>query len=301
MKTIYRLSMIVLCLIPLFVTGCSYSLHNHEWGSWSVTTTGKEERTCPLCLHTEQGSHTSIEMVQLDAGTFARSGSTVTLSGFKMGKHAVTREQYQAVMGTNPSYFSGSPASGEVQSKRPVEYVTWYDAVDFCNKLSELEGLTAAYAITGRRPASGYPITSASVTANWGASGYRLPTESEWEYACRAGTATNWHFGDTQSELANYAWYSANSNSTTHEVGKKLPNAWGLYDMHGNVWEWCCDRYGSYPTGNQEDPKGATAGAYRVLRGGSWYYSADSTQSGSRGSYNPGYGSYNGGFRLVRP
>jgi len=227
-----------------------------------------------------------VEMVLIPAGTYTRGISDiqdygaspphqVTLSrGFYMGKYEVTQEQYQAVMGTNPSFFHGGsdrePSVGETQSRRPVEMVSWYDAVEFCNKLSALEGFAPAYTITNRSPSSGYPITSATVTANWSANGYRLPTEAEWEYAFRAGTTTPWSFGSTESQLGNYAWYYANSSYKTHEVGKKQPNAWGLYDIHGNVWEWCWDWYGTYASGAQTDPCGAVSGTIRVIRGGSW-------------------------------
>jgi formylglycine-generating enzyme required for sulfatase activity len=235
---------------------------------------------------------------------------TVTLTkGFWMGKYEVTQEQYQAVTGVNPSYFHGGsgrePAAGEVQGKRPVEYVTWYDAVEFCNKLSEKEGLQGVYTITSRSPATGYPITSATVTADFAKNGYRLPTEAQWEYACRAGTATAFNNGNndyTNAALVGaVAWYSGNSSNRTHEVGTKLPNAWGLYDMHGNVWEWCWDWYGTYASGAQTDPVGAASGAYRVLRGGYWNSYGQYLRSAYRSNDNPGsrYGS--GGFRLVRP
>ena len=135
--------------------------------------------------------------------------------------------------------------------------------------MSVMEGLTSAYTIENRTPATGYPITSAAVTVNWNATGYRLPTEAEWEYACRAGTTTAYNTGNTISD--NTGWYDANSKSRTHEVGLKPPNAWGLYDMHGNVWEWCWDWYGSYASGAQTDPTGAASGSYRVIRGGCWY------------------------------
>jgi len=245
-----------------------------------------------------------VEMVWIPAGTFTQGSPAsemghsseetqrqVTISrGFYMGKYEVTQEQYQAVMGVNPSLFIGS--------NHPVEIVTWFDAVEFCNRLSVIEGLTPAYTITGRTPATGYPIYAATVTVNWNANGYRLPTEAEWEYACRAGTTTAYNTG------ASITTSQANISNTlerTTVVGSYAPNAWGLYDMHGNVLEWCWDWYGTYASGAQTDPRGADSGAIRVLRGGSWDNSAWYSRSATRIHSPPINRNNRIGFRLVRP
>jgi len=233
----------------------------------------------------------------------------ITLSSFSMSKYQVTQAQYQEVMGTNPSYFNGTAGreadSGEVQSRRPIERVTWYDAIEFCNKLSVKEELTPVYTIEGRSPPSGYPIISATVTPNWSANGYRLPTEAQWEYACRAGSTTQWHFGDVEGTdntgLRGYAWYTVNSNSKTHEVGKKLPNAFGLYDMHGNVWEWCWDWLGTYDAEDTTNPLGASSSTQRVIRGGSLNSIAMNSRSAHRFAGLPDTNDGDRGFRVVLP
>ncbi|MCL1929304.1 MAG: formylglycine-generating enzyme family protein [Treponema sp.] len=227
---------------------------------------------------------------------------SVTLTkGFYLGKYAVTQDQYLAIMGNNPSSFSADADPGEVQGRRPVEQVTWYDAVEFCNKLSEKKGLKKIYTITDRIPAAGYPITSATVTADWSRNGYRLPTEAEWEYACRAGTTTAWNTGDTEdSAFQAAAWYGANANRKTHEVGKKTANAWGLYDMHGNVYEWCWDWHGPY-SGAETDPAGVPSGLFRIYRGGGWWSTAENCHSANRYSHrSPGYRGRGIGFRVAR-
>jgi formylglycine-generating enzyme required for sulfatase activity len=144
----------------------------------------------------------------------------------------------------------------------PVLWVSWNDAVAFCEWLSKKEGKE-----------------------------YRLPTEAQWEYACRAGSTTRYYFGDSESELSDYAWYHANAGSKTHPVGEKKPNAWGLYDMQGNVWQWCADWYGGeyYAASPVDDPQGPDSGSLRVRRGGSWRFTAGFCRSAIRYSSSPGY------------
>jgi len=263
-----------------------------------------------------------IQMVQIPAGTFQMGSPTgepnryseetqhsVTLSSFKMGKYQVTQALYQAVMGTNPSYFT-SAVTGEsgTPGKLPVEKVSWYDALVFCNKLSVMEGLSPAYRINGSTDPTAWGTVPTSGNSTWdavqivsGSTGYRLPTEAQWEYACRAGTTTAYNTGATISD--NTGWYTSNSGTKTHEVGKKPANAWGLYDMHGNVWEWCWDWYSSsyYSSSPPNDPMGASSGTLRVLRGGGWGYSAENLRSALRSYSYPNSRSDILGFRLVRP
>jgi len=220
----------------------------------------------------------------------------VTVSSFYMGKYEVTQREWYDVMGTSVRQQrdkADKPWSiYDEGNNYPMYYVNWFEAVEYCNKRSQREGLTPAYTISG----SG---DNRTVTWNRNAAGYRLPTEAEWEYACRAGTTTAYNTGASISN--DTGWYYANSGYTTHPVGQKPANRWGLHDMHGNVWEWCWDWYGSYSSGAQTDPTGASSGPFRVLRGGSWSNSAESVRSALRDSSYPDYRSFYIGFRLVRP
>jgi len=219
----------------------------------------------------------------------------VTVSAFTMSQYLVTQREWFEVMGTTVRQQRDRvSASSEMRGEGdeyPIYYVSWFEAVEYCNRRSTREGLTPAYTITG----SG---DNRTVAWNRNANGYRLPTEAEWEYACRAGTTTAYSTG------SNITTSQANFNNTlnrTSAVGSYAPNAWGLYDMHGNVWEWCWDWYGGYPSRAQNDPDGASSGSDRVLRGGSWSHSAAGVRSAYRSSYTPAYRNSYGGFRVVRP
>jgi formylglycine-generating enzyme required for sulfatase activity len=221
---------------------------------------------------------------------------SVTVNAFYMGKYEVTQAEYEAVMGTNPSHFKGA--------NLPVENVSWYDAVEFCNRLSQREGLTPAYTIDKSQSDPNnkgeYDTVRWLVTWNPNANGYRLPTEAEWEYAAKGGNGSPGNYTYSGSNSADaVAWYSGNSGGTTQPVGTKERNSLGIYDMSGNVWEWCWDWYGNYASGTQNDPRGPS-GAGRVLRGGSWPDSAAIVRSAYRYYDTPSYRNYYIGFRLVR-
>ncbi len=209
------------------------------------------------------GNSIGIHFVEIPAGEFSRGSLRVRITKpFYLSIHEVTQEQYERVMGNNPSKFKGA--------NLPVERVSWEDAVEFCRELSLKEGQT-----------------------------YRLPTEAEWEYTCRAGSMTAYCFGDDASWLGQYAWYGPNSGWKTNPVGKKRPNAWGLYDMHGNVWEWCQDWHGDYPSEDVTDPTGPKEGSARVIRGGSWFNLEWYCRSAYRSWRRPSNRNHYLGFRVA--
>lgn len=197
---------------------------------------------------------------------------------FWMGRTEVTQDEYEAVMGTNPSYF-------KISSNHPVEQVTWFNAIEYCNRKSEIEGRTPCYDLS---------TGACDFTAN----GYRLPTEAEWEYACRVGTTTEYYWGNDWSQVDNYAWYDINSGSQPHKVGEKTPNAYGLYDMSGNVWEWCNDWYAGYSADAVTDPRGPSSGSNRVVRGGGWGSSGSYLRSAFRYLSDPSISNFGVGFRV---
>jgi formylglycine-generating enzyme required for sulfatase activity len=221
-----------------------------------------------------------MRFVLLPAGTFlmgqgsAETGDEdelpqhqVTLSKpFYLQTTPVTQGQWVEVMGENPAFFR------EGGQDCPVENVSWEEAQEFIAYLNDLEG----------------------------SDDYRLPTEAEWEYACRAGSSEAFGFGDSEADLKNYAWYEANSEGCTHPVGRLRANAWGLYDLHGNVFEWCQDWFGEYPSEPVTDPQGPASGEHRVLRGGSWHSGSEDVRCAYRHRLTPGYRYHHEGFRVAR-
>jgi len=236
-----------------------------------------------------------VSMMLVPGGTFTMGDEEgevdempheVTLAPFAIDVYEVSQEEYERVMGDNPSKVKGQ--------KNPVEQVRWSDAVRYCNQRSRQEGLDPAYNLK-------------TWTCRFEANGYRLPTEAEWEYAARAGSDTAYSFGSSDGDLRQHAWFEDTARGKPRPVGQRKANAWGLYDMHGNVWEWCNDFYAVdyYEQSAAQDPKGPEQGDKKVLRGGCWNSTPDACRSAYRYNEDPaytdacfGYDIY--GFRCVR-
>jgi len=251
-------------------------------------------------------SNAPADFILIRGGTFTMGSPTtelergndelqhrVTVSDFCLAKSEVTQREYRTLMGNNPSNSQGD--------NLPVENVTWFDAIRYCNALSTREGLTPAYT-----------INADNVTWNRNANGYRLPTEAEWEFACRARTTTPFNTGnninDNQANFYNNYGYNNDASGRitggyrqrTLAVNSFSPNQFDLYDMHGNVWEWCWDWYGAYDTAAQTNPTGAQTGTLRINRGGGWNDFPKHIRSAYRAATPPNNTSFNIGFRLAR-
>lgn len=248
--------------------------------------------------------------VYISPGTFAM-GSTrevaqwhqneplhsVTLTrGFWIQNKEITQQQWAFLMGNNPSIHQSDP-------NRPVEMVSWYDAIAYANKLSIAEGITPAYDLTctGNAGSGNLRCSVRYIGADiYSTAGWHLPTEAEWEYAYRAGTTSAWHFGDESSQISKFAWWGWQNGSFTKPVGTKSPNLWGIFDVAGNVAEWCHDNYESQPNGSL-DPSGPSSSAWKVVRGGSWASNfADECRAAVRVWSTPDHRNSTLGFRLVR-
>jgi formylglycine-generating enzyme required for sulfatase activity len=221
-----------------------------------------------------------VTMVAIPAGSFEMGSAasrekdeaphSAYVSAFYMDQYEVTQEHFEKVLGRNPSRWK--------EPKNPVEQIRWKDAAEYASARSRLEGLEPAYDPKTWR-------------CNFESAGYRLPTEAEWEYACRAGTRTQYAFGDSPSALGEYAWFKENCTRSPRPVGGRKPNPWGLYDMYGNVWEWCNDFYKEdyYASSPERDPRGPPGGETRVLRGGCWNSRAAMCRSAYRNDEKPAY------------
>ncbi|MDP8211200.1 MAG: SUMF1/EgtB/PvdO family nonheme iron enzyme [Candidatus Stygibacter australis] len=233
-----------------------------------------------------------VGMVFVEGGTFQMGSNDgesdekpvhrVTVSNFYIGRYEVTQELYESVMGKNPAKFKESGKDA------PVEQVSWYDAVEYCNKLSDKEGLDRCYSSSGT-----------NIKCDFNANGYRLPTGAEWEYAALGGNKSKGYKYAGGNDLKQVAWYSDTSGSKTHSAGGKQANKLGIYDMSGNVWEWCWDWYGDYDSSKQNNPRGSSLGSDRVNRGGSWNSYARGCRIAYRSYFSPGYSRSRIGFRVA--
>ena len=269
----------------LIVSADGYKTHKEEFRLTADETIQKQ-------VTLEEGSDVPEWMVFVEGGTFQMGGTSsddngkpvhsVTVSDFYIGKYEVTQSEYESVMGKNPAKFK------QTGKDAPVENVSWYDAVEFCNKLSDQEGLDRCYTGSGK-----------NIKCVFNANGYRLPTEAEWEYAARGGNKSKGYKYSGSNDIGSVAWYDNNSRNKIHSVGRKKANELGIYDMSGNVYEWCWDWDGAYSSGTQNDPHGPGSGSDREYRGGSWRVNASFCRIANRICYSPGYSPDHLGFRLA--
>jgi formylglycine-generating enzyme required for sulfatase activity len=241
--------------------------------------------------------------VFVEGGTFSVGTALVTVSSFYIDKYETTQGEYEEILGVNPAYDYG------INNDNPAYYISWFKAIEYCNRRSINDGLTPCYSYStyGTNPdywPLGWDSSSTyhgMISCNWSNNGYRLPTEAEWEFAARGGIQSNGYNYCGSNSIENVAWYYSNSENTTHPVGTKQANELSINDMSGNVWEWCWDRYGIYPS-SQTNPTGASSGDTRVLRGGSIGNNSTVCTAINRSSYMPGgsLGSVVIGFRVLR-
>jgi formylglycine-generating enzyme required for sulfatase activity len=254
--------------------------------SWlaSVSLTAQENRKKPVLKRITLPGGKAMEFVRIHPGSFLMGSGEAEFGraadegplrkvrisrSFFLGRFEVTQAQWKAVMGYNPSVFRLQPNADQL----PADMISWNDAMAFVTKINQM-----------------------------GIGRFRLPTEAEWEYACRAGTTTAYYWGDNGSQptLSKYAWGYSRAEGKSHPVGTLLPNAWGLYDMTGNVWEWCRDWFQRYDPSDTLDPRGPETGERKIYRGGSWYNEPEALRSANRHGHAPkGNGGLNAGFRLV--
>jgi len=243
----------------------------------------------------------SFTMGSIDNESDEQPVHQVTLSPYAISRYEVSQIEWYNVMNNNPSQFVGNTIM-------PVEQVSWYQAIVYCNKRSLKRGLELCYKKGGQSdpndwgaiPETDYDSEWDAITCDWTANGYRLPTEAEWEFAARGANLSTGKIYSGSNILNEVGWYNLNSSNATQAKGSKTPNELMLYDMSGNVWEWCWDMYGLYSSDSQIDPHGNTANLDRVIRGGGWNSEQYNCRNAKRNFVSPGYSGSTVGFRLVR-